>query len=150
MDNAVDIAMKLIIAHEGWSAKAYKCPAEIWTVGWGRTGKDVNEKSVTTKAAEEVWLRKRIEDEISFVRLKALNPEIGQQLNDNQVAALVSFIYNVGRGNWASSGVRRFLLVGDETKAKAAWARWVRAGGLVLKGLERRRAAEITLFETKS
>jgi lysozyme len=148
MDNAIKLATDLIIQFEGWSAKAYKCPARIWTVGHGRTGKDVKEGMVTTKDAERKWMETKVGDLCSYVRMKALNTTIGLQLTDNQVAALVSFIYNIGEGAFKGSGVRRNLLLGKIDAAVEAWGRWDKAGGIVLKGLQRRRAAEIALFKT--
>jgi lysozyme len=146
MDNAIAIATDLIIQFEGWSAKAYKCPAGIWTIGWGRTGKDVKEGAVTTKDAERKWMETKVDGLCSYVRMKALNTTIGLQLNDNQVAALASFLYNIGEGAFKGSSVRRNLLLGKNEAACEAWARWEKAGGIVLKGLQRRRAAEIALF----
>jgi len=148
MDNAIKLATDLIIQFEGWSAKAYKCPAGILTIGWGRTGKDVKEGGVTTKDAERKWMETKVGDLCSHVRMKALNTTIGLQLTDNQVAALACFIYNIGEGAFKGSGVRRNLLLGKIDEACEAWSRWEKGGGIVLKGLQRRRAAEIALFKT--
>ena len=146
-DKAVDIAIPLIVASEGFKAKAYKCPAGVWTVGYGRTGADVTEKTVTTREAEDKWLRAKIDGMCSYVRQKALNTEIGQNLKDNQVAALVSLLYNIGEGNFKSSGVRRNLLLGKVPEAVACWLKWNKGGGVVLAGLVRRRAVEVALFQ---
>jgi lysozyme len=149
-DKAVDIAIPLIVASEGFKAKAYKCPAGVWTIGFGRTsasGAEVTEKTVTNREAEDKWLRAKVDRMCSYVRQKALNTEIGQTLNDNQVAALVSLIYNIGENNFKSSGVRRNLLLGKIPEAVACWLKWNKGGGIVLAGLVRRRAAEVALFQ---
>ena len=148
VDAAIDISMDIIKKWEGFKAKAYKCQAGVWTTGYGRTGPDVTESTVTTKQAEEVWLRKRVETEISWIRQTALTKAIGEKLNDNQVAALVSLVYNIGRGGFLGSGVRRFLLQGKEKEALARWLKWNKVGGLENKGLNNRRAAEIALYTT--
>lgn len=148
MDTAVDLTMDTIKRFEGFKAKAYKCQAGKDTIGYGRTGPDVTPASVTTKQAEDVWLRKRVEAEISWLRQTALTKVIGEKLNDNQVAALVSLVYNIGRRDFLGSGVRRFLLQGKEKEALARWGQWNKVGGLVNNGLVNRRAAEIALFTT--
>ena len=68
-------------------------------------------------------------------------------LNPNQFGALTSFTYNLGAGNLRSSTLLRKLNAGDYAGAAAEFARWNKAGGKVLKGLTRRRAAERALFE---
>lgn len=150
MDMSIDPALELIKSFEGFKAKAYKCPAGIWTIGYGRTssaGAEVGPSSVTTRAKEDEWLKKSLYERASYVRQKALNRTVGETLNPNQVAALISLIYNIGEGNFSTSGVRRFLLQGKIDEAMGAWARWNKAGGIILSGLTRRREAEISLFK---
>ena len=133
---------------EGYSAKAYKCPAGIWTIGWGHTGSDVNENTpITTMAKESEWLTNRLERDLIFLRNK-LRPLI---LNSNQEAALLSFLYNIGAQNFLKSSVFRILRASetkplDVNQLKAFWLQWTKAAGKVLPGLVRRRQAEVTLF----
>jgi len=148
MDYAINVAMDIITRFEGFKARAYKCPAGIWTIGWGRTGKDVTSTSITTLEIETQWLKKKLEELCSYVRQKALSSTIGESLNPHEVAALVSLIYNIGEGNFASSGVRRFLLQGKREEAGKVWLRWNKGGGKVLPGLVRRREAELQLFNS--
>lgn len=65
-----------------------------------------------------------------------------------QYDALVSFTFNVGRGNLASSTLLRKLNVGDCHGTAAEFLRWNRARGRVLPGLTKRRAAERAMFES--
>jgi hypothetical protein len=67
-------------------------------------------------------------------------------LTQNQFDALVSFTYNLGEGALAESGLLRKLNAGDYAGAAPEFAKWVRAGGVILPGLVRRRAAEADLF----
>ena len=67
-------------------------------------------------------------------------------LTDDQFAALASFVYNLGAGALQGSTLRRRLNEGDYDEAADQFLRWVMAGGRVLKGLQRRRAAERDLF----
>lgn len=67
-------------------------------------------------------------------------------LTAHQMGALVSFAYNVGMGALGSSTLLRLLNAGQYDAAAKQFARWNKAGGRVLAGLTRRRAAEAALF----
>ena len=67
-------------------------------------------------------------------------------VNDNQFCALLSFVYNLGIGNFRSSTLLKKLNTGDYRGASLEFPKWNRAGGKVLKGLTRRRLAEQALF----
>jgi lysozyme len=74
------------------------------------------------------------------------------RLNANQYGALVSWAFNVGCGNSGSSTLVSRLNNGENpnTVAEEELPKWNKAGGQVLPGLVRRRAAEVTLFKTAS
>lgn len=67
--------------------------------------------------------------------------------HDNQLTAAVSFAYNVGVGAYCKSSVARRFNAGDWRGACAEMSKWTKAGGKVLPGLIRRRAAERALCE---
>ena len=67
--------------------------------------------------------------------------------DDTRRAALGSFVYNVGEGQFSSSTLLRLLNAGDARGACAQLSRWVFAGGKQLAGLVNRRAAERELCE---
>jgi lysozyme len=67
-------------------------------------------------------------------------------LNDAQFSALVSFAYNVGLGNFRSSGVLKAVNGNDFGLVPQRLALWNKASGRVLPGLVKRRAAEAALF----
>lgn len=69
-------------------------------------------------------------------------------LNDNQFAALVSFVFNLGEGNFKKSSLLKKLNSGDYQGAANEFPKWVMANGKRLKGLEVRRAKERALFLT--
>ncbi|KAF1808722.1 lysozyme [Eremomyces bilateralis CBS 781.70] len=73
-------------------------------------------------------------------------------LNDNQFGAIVSLAFNVGCGNVKSSSLISRLNAGETPNTVAAeeFPKWNKAGGSVLAGLTRRRAAEVVLFKTAS
>ncbi|MNH36694.1 Lysozyme RrrD [compost metagenome] len=82
--------------------------------------------------------------------MKRFEPEVERlitsPLNQNQWDALVSFTYNLGAANLESSTLRRLLNAGNYASAAEQFPRWNKAGGKVLAGLVRRRAAERDLF----
>ena len=133
-------AIDLIKKYEGFSARPYKCPAGVLTIGYGRTI-DVRPYEITTEEAETIWLDKYVKtiaDQIlAVVKIK---------LSNNQICALIDFVYNLGIGNFKSSTLLRKINQGDFSAAANEFLKWNKAGGIVLKGLENRRIAERMLF----
>lgn len=74
------------------------------------------------------------------------------KLNDNHYGALVSWTFNEGCGNMGGSTLVKRLNAGENPNTVAAeeLPKWNKAGGKVLPGLTRRRAAEVKLFQTAS
>lgn len=140
-------ALDIIKKFEGFSEKAYPDPAHGWrvpTIGYGTTA-GVKMGDTITKARAEELLRedvKRFEEQV--LRL------VKVPLTQGQHDALVSFVYNLGAGNLSDSTLLRLLNAGDYAGAAAQFDRWNKAGGKVLAGLVRRRAAERALFEGAS
>ncbi|MGR2664258.1 lysozyme [Chromobacterium haemolyticum] len=131
----------LIKSFEGLKLVAYKCPAGIWTIGYGHTGPDVTPGQVITQAQADALLARDLERfEAGVSRL------VSVQLNQNQFDALVSFAYNLGLGALQGSTLLRLLNAGDYAGAAAQFPRWNKASGKELPGLTRRRAAEQALF----
>ncbi len=133
-------AIDLIKKHEGFNARPYKCPAGVLTIGYGRTI-NVKPYDITTEEAETIWLDKYVKtiaDQILAVAKV--------KLSNNQICALIDFIYNLGIGNFKSSTLLRKINQGDFSAAANEFLKWNKAGGIVLKGLENRRIAERMLF----
>ena len=120
--------------------KAYQCPGGVWTIGYGHTA-GVKPGMVITKAQAEEYLKA---DLIAFERY--LNG-LGLALNQNQFDALISFIYNVGTGNFSNSTLLRKVRANpQENSIMDEFLRWVYSKGRVLPGLQRRRLAEMKLY----
>lgn len=133
-------AIDLIKKYEGFSARPYKCPAGVLTIGYGRTI-DVKLYDITTEEAETIWLDKYVKtiaDQILAI--------VKVELSNNQICALIDFVYNLGIGNFKSSTLLRKINQGDFSAAANEFLKWNKAGGIVLKGLENRRIAERMLF----
>ena len=75
---------------------------------------------------------------------------INVPLTDGQFDALVSFTYNLGGGALQRSTLRRKINREAHAEVPEQFMRWVWAGGRKLKGLVRRRKAEVTLYQLKS
>ncbi len=135
-----DKGIGLIKRFEGLRLKAYLCPAGKPTIGYGHT-KDVKLGDVITEEeAEQLLLEDLIvvENEINKHNL---------DINQNQFDALVSFVYNVGVGNFRTSTLLKKIKTDPNDKTIAnEFKRWVYGGGKILPGLVRRRKEEANLY----
>lgn len=132
--------LSLIKSFEGMRLQAYQDAVGVWTIGYGATHGVKAGISITKEQAERMLLNdvQRFEPEIERL--------ITAPVNQNQWDALMSFTYNLGAANLESSTLRRLLNAGDYAGAAEQFLRWNKAGGKVLPGLVRRRAAERDLF----
>ena len=141
-------AQKIIKAFEGCKLAAYKCPAGIWTIGWGATivnGAAVREGDKISQALADELLRAEI------LRIAAELHQIipaTAKWGGNQQAALISWAYNVGLGAVKDSTLRRRINAGESAQVviPQELPKWDKANGAALAGLTRRRAAEVALF----
>ena len=132
---------------EGFRAHAYKCPAGVWTIGYGRTS-GVTSSSVTSRAAEEAWFNKYVEGLEKEVSIYM--EEHGYAIVDYQLQALTSFIYNLGYGELMTlteNGKRSIVEISKKIP-EYCYAK-VNGKKVKLAGLERRRAWEKDLFDGK-
>ena len=136
--------VNLIKHFEGCRLEAYKCPAGVWTIGYGHT-KGVKEGDAIEQEAAEAFL---IEDLEAFEQAVARLVKV--PLTQQQFDALVSFTFNLGAGNLERSTLLEKLNGYQYGKVPEQLMRWVRAGGQVLDGLVKRRAAEAALFQNKN
>lgn len=119
---------------------AYRCPAGVWTIGYGCT-EGVKEGMRWTKADAEARLLSELEKhERAVERLSTVD------LNQNQYDALVSFSYNLGSGALGKSTLLAKVNKGDMRGAGQEFGKWIKAGGKVLPGLVARRGKEAALF----
>ena len=138
--NVSETGIELIKKFEGCVLKAYKCPAGIWTIGYGHTSNVKKGQTITQEQAENYLKQDLNRFEIS------VNNLVNVRLNQNQFDALVSFCYNLGSGNLKNSTLLKLLNKKDYTGAAEEFDRWVYASGKKLSGLVKRRAAEKELF----
>ena len=142
--DAIDRAADLIAEFEGFSEKAYLCPAGVWTIGFGHT-RNVTEGMTIDREEAVKLLRLDVAE-----RKSALESLLRVPVSENQLVALLSFVYNVGVGNFSRSTMLRKLNVGNYSGAAKEFGRWVFVNNQPLRGLMRRRAREKQIFETPS
>jgi lysozyme len=136
-----------ITKHEGLKLKPYLCPAKIPTIGYGNCyypdGKRVTllDKQITKQEAFEMF------KEIANKFAKRVDELVTSNINQNQFNALVSFAYNVGTGNFASSTLLKKVNKNpNDLTIKAEFLRWNKANGKVINGLTNRRIEEADLY----
>lgn len=142
-------ALKLIKEYEGLRLEAYKDAAGVPTIGYGTTrymDAPVRMSDKISQAMAEELLANDVQN-LFGPGVLALLP-LASKWRREQVAALISFAYNLGLGALEESTLRKRLLAGEDpcTVVRQELPKWVHAGEAVLPGLERRRAAEIELF----
>ena len=132
--------VSLIKSFEGCRLKSYKCPAGVWTIGFGHTAGVKEGDTITQEQADE-YLR----NDLAKYEKAVMNYDGIYHFNQNQFDALVSFTYNCGAGNLKNltqSGKRTIAQISEKLLL------YNKAGGVTLLGLQRRRAAEKVLFDT--
>lgn len=137
---------ELIKRFEGKRLRAYRCSAGVLTIGYGHTSaagapKVVPGMTITDKEANAIFDR---DIERFAAKIEGL---IKVDLTDNQFGACVSLAFNIGVGAFSKSSVLRFINKSQFDNAADAFALWNKAGGRVLPGLTKRRAAEAALFQ---
>jgi lysozyme len=149
--------IKLIKHFEGCHLKPYLCPAILWTVGYGHVlypeqnrlplaqRKSYNLKIEHFRNWEQSEVDALLKQDLQRFERGVLR-YITVPLKQNEFDALVSFSFNLGLGTLQRSSIRSKLNRGDKEGAIDTLLKYCRAGGKILRGLERRRAAEADLF----
>lgn len=132
----------LIKKFEGLRLESYKCPAGLWTIGYGNTQWEngirvIENQVIDIQRAEKLliyWVSKYAD------RIKV-------KCNQNQFDALVSFAYNVGIWNFDSSTLKKKVIANpNDPTIRDEFMKWVSSRGKQLPGLVKRREAEANLY----
>ena len=154
-----DKLIEMIKHDEGVKMRPYQCPALLWTVGVGHV---IDPNHAKIKLADrkglpipDGWDRVLSMDEVNAILKQDLARfEAGvmrlcpKGKSQGQFDALVSFSFNVGLGNLQNSTLRMKHNRGDYEGAAEEFLKWNKAGGKVLKGLDKRRRGEKALYES--
>jgi lysozyme len=130
----------LIKKYEGCKLEAYKCPAGIWTIGYGTT-KGVKQGMKITQAQAEEYLRRDI------IPLESTLNSLGINFTQNQFDALISWLYNLGTGNFNSSTLKKKIVArAKDLDITDQIIKWINSNGKPLLGLKKRRVEEANMF----
>jgi lysozyme len=137
--------LALVKEFEGLRLKAYKCPAGVWTIGYGHTSAagipEVNSgMEITKEEAEAILKRDMVQYEAGVEKL------VKVELSQGQFDALVDFAYNAGVGALAKSTLLKRVNEERFDDVPAEFMKWTKGGGKELPGLVRRRRAEVKLW----
>lgn len=130
--------------HEG-KYRAYHCPANVLTIGWGHTNHHGKKFDAATRWTGAECHAVFLEDMQGFEQ--SVRRLVTVPLEPYQFDALVSFTYNCGEGNLKKSTLLKKVNAKDFSAAAAEFHKWNKANGKVLAGLTRRRASEALLFQ---
>lgn len=133
---------------EGLRLKAYRCSGGVLTIGWGHTGKVSKMPISEGLEIDEAHAQQLFEWDVENIEKRLYAEPYADALSDGQWDALVSFIFNLGWGNFAASTLRKKLLKDiDDASIPDEFRRWVYADGKKLKGLITRREWEAQSYE---
>jgi lysozyme len=138
--------LDLVRSFEGLKNDAYRCPAGVWTIGYGHTNGVKPGMSITDQQADAYLAEDLMESGKDIEKLVTV------PLTDNQFSALTSFVFNAGINSLKTSTLLKRLNKGDYDAVPSELAKWVKARNpktgnkVTLKGLVRRRAAEAELW----
>jgi lysozyme len=139
------VAIDFVKRVEACRLKSYQDSAGVWTIGYGHVGPEVHVGVLWTQAQADSALASDLST--AAARLASVvNRPIIDDLTDNQYAALVSFVFNLGCDpKWT---IWKVLNRAQYDQVPAQLARFVYAGKVKLNGLVNRRNAEIALWST--
>jgi lysozyme len=124
---------------EGLRLKAYLCPGDIWTIGYGSTR--------GVKPGMEIDLPEAIgRFEADWETAERATRRLCPGLTGNRLEAITDFVFNLGAGRLAASTLRWKLNQSLWDEVPGELRKWVFGGGKRLPGLAARREAEILLF----
>lgn len=136
--NGIDFIKK----EEGLVLNAYLCPANVWTIGYGHTNGVKKGDKITEEQAEDFLVNDLLYSE------RIVNKMVKVKLNQNQYDALVSFVFNVGSGNFINSTLLKKLNAGaNSDEICVELRRWIFSKGRKLPVLVARRQRECELYQ---
>lgn len=148
---AVQVAAALCRRFEGCYLRPCLCPAGVPTIGYGATyyedGRRVTllDPPITRGRAEAllVWMVRRR----YLPAVLKLCPGVDRP---ERLAALIDWTFNLGSGNLRASTLRKRVNAGRWAEVPAEIRKWDKAGGRRLKGLTRRREADVAVMEGRA
>jgi lysozyme len=138
---ASEILKMQLKAFEGLMLTAVRDVGGVLTIGYGHTGKDVEEGD----RISPYWAEELLKEDLGLVESQVRALKVAR--TQGQFDALVSFVYNLGIGRLRNSNLLKVIRNGgSRNQIKTEFKKWVYAGGKKLKGLEKRREWEAKRF----
>ncbi len=144
-EKGIDL-LKILEEGKGFSSKSYVCPAGKKTIGYGHVilpGEKIIEP-ITEEEAEDI-----LEKDVSIAE-EVVNKYVKIKLSQNQFDALVCFVFNIGKVNFKTSTLLKFINTELWDKIPSQFMRWVYVDKTKLKGLENRRKIEVRLWKNEN
>jgi GH24 family phage-related lysozyme (muramidase) len=135
--------LAMIRRFEGCKLQAYKpVPTEkYYTIGYGHYGPDVKQGMCITEKKAEDLLRSDV------ILIETELNSLGINFMQQQFDALVSWIYNLGTGNFRNSTMKKYIVADrPDYDITDQLVKWVKSNGKPLLGLMRRRVAEANMW----
>lgn len=133
--------VELIAKYEGCRLEAYKCPAGVWTIGYGHTAGVKEHDTLPSKEAAKMLLRTDLAKYTAHVNQCIKTGKLIFTPTQNQFDALTSFCYNCGAGS-----LKNLVEGRDAATIADKILAYNKGGGKVLPGLVKRREEERQLF----
>lgn len=144
-EKGIDL-LKVLEEGKGFSSKSYICSAGKRTIGYGHVilPDDNIIEPITEDQAEDI-----LEKDVMLAE-NAINKYVKIPLTQNQFDALVCFVFNVGRTNFKTSTLLKFINEQLWDKIPKQFMRWVYHDKTLIKGLENRRKIEVRLWKNEN
>ena len=144
-EKGIDL-LKVLEEGKGFSSKSYICSAGKRTIGYGHVilPDDNIIEPITEDQAEDI-----LEKDVNVAE-NAINKYVKVPLTQNQFDALVCFVFNVGRTNFKTSTLLKFINEQLWDKIPNQFMRWVYHDKTLIKGLENRRKIEVRLWNNEN
>lgn len=138
-----DYAFERIKEFEGLRLESYVCAGGKLTIGYGHTKGVKKGQKIDKEMANKL-----LQEDVEYFEKFLVKEPYAEDITQSQWDALVSFIFNLGIGNFESSTLRKKILRDiDDPTIPDEFRRWVYSKGKVLKGLVKRREWEAQMYE---
>lgn len=135
--NVTEELYNAIRRFEGCKLEAYKCPAGVWTIGYGHTSGVTKGMKVNVGWAEAA-LKQDVKECVK--QIEKLNLPLTERY---QLDAVVDFVFNLGITKFKQSTLcRKIKEQKADVEIQQEFRRWVYSGKTKLDGLVKRREWE--------
>ena len=141
-----DLGLQLIKTFEGRRLAAYKCPADVWTIGYGHTSRAGPPAVTPGMKITAAQAAKILRADLDLFEGEVEKLVDGVDLEPHQFDALVSLAFNIGVPALKGSTLLKRVRARRFDDVPAQVMRWNKVAGKPVAGLTRRRRAECALW----